>query len=977
MRGRALLLVLPLLLMSWAPVAMSLEEARPTREAAADGNYDVLMLGNSYTSQNSLSSRVQALFDEAGTSASVSDLTGGGMKLYQHADNAESNGNQWNTALTNNQYEFVILQDQSQVPSFPTTESMWQNSKNGAIRLDSMIESAGAETIFFMTWGYRDGDANNAWLNPDYPTMQANLEAGYNMYAENITTADRMPYIAPVGLAYKAIYDGIIADGGTPTDQGTLFYNLYSGDGAHPSTRGTYLAACVIHSTMTGDSSIGSSDPFGLSDEDRLQLQQAADSVIFDDSLGYSYPWQNEPTGEPGDNSSESSNLWFGSTDGTNVLIEPGGGSGFTVNITNNASFTDIADIYIQTNTGWDMSWNYGDGNPANAYTLQMDSDSLHWIQFAISVPEISMGLPLAGSKHSFTVTAISQHDGNSTTWTFTVEVLPWNGAEVAAQPVNTTVDPDLKVRVPVSVRNLGNEDKSLAVRIRPVSEDGVHIPGQEPGLSFMQNGWAVGIFELYNVLDLAPYEFGTVQLEFDAPPNPEGTMWIEFSTWSSGASQQISTTLVEVSILRERSASIVFLDDDCAMMDAGDLCTSEFRIQNTGNYQDDYEIEWDTPESLELQVAQTVFNLQPGVSTDVGVTYVVESGLPAGFEISPTIRMMTADGIEVGSIGTTIEVDVDIDWEISAEYVSVNDENNVTLAYTLKNIGNTEDGLDVTLSTNVFTPCGLIPPFSSEWDSDDGTPHHFILNDVPTGSSVTFRTWMQLPRDQVVNGTAEITIDMRSTLEPDILFTNRTEYEYLAEQWRPENIEEESAWDEFVIQVQSFWNDWGQILISVIITMIGAVVLHRAVVYRQRKDAEWDEMIAARHVEPEKVEDWMGKFNEKEVPTQQTEPSPTMDSGAFKMAFQMRSESKPKKVSPSEEVLAAADTVFQHHDEKADYSAIETLSDDLLDSSEPHEANRVLEPTESVGTRTIRHPREKTVTKPQENSDDSLDLDL
>ena len=284
--------------MSWAPVTKSLGEALPTREVAEDGTYDVLMLGNSYTSQNSLSSRVQALFDSTGTSASVSDLTGGGMKLYQHADNAESSGNQWNTALTTNQYDFVILQDQSQVPSFPTTEPMWQNSKNGAIRLDSMIEAAGAETIFFMTWGYRDGDSNNAWLNPDYLTMQANLESGYNMYAENITTSEREPYIAPVGLAYKAIYDEIVADGGTPTDQGTLFYNLYSGDGSHPSTRGTYLAACVMHSTISGESSIGLPDPFGLDENTRLALQQAADSVIFDDTLGYSYPWQNEPASD-------------------------------------------------------------------------------------------------------------------------------------------------------------------------------------------------------------------------------------------------------------------------------------------------------------------------------------------------------------------------------------------------------------------------------------------------------------------------------------------------------------------------------------------------------------------------------------------------------------------------------------------------------------------------------------------------------
>ncbi|MBJ84229.1 MAG: hypothetical protein CMB52_01755 [Euryarchaeota archaeon] len=836
-----------------------------------------------------------------------------------------------------------------------------------------MIEAAGAETIFFMTWGYRDGDSNNAWLNPDYPTMQANLEAGYNMYAENITTAERAPYIAPVGLAYKAIYDGIIADGGTPTDQGTLFYNLYSGDGAHPSTRGTYLAACVMHSTMTGESSSGLSDPFGFDSNTRTTLQQAADSVVFDDTLGYSYPWQNEPSSEPVDNSTEASNLWFGSSDGTNVLIEPGGGSGFTVNITNNASFTDIADIYIQTNTGWNMSWNYGTGNPANGYTLEMGSDSLHWIQFAISVPEVSMGLPLAGSKHSFTVIATSQHDGNSTSWTFTIEVLSWHGAEVAEQPVNDTVDPDLKVRIPVSVRNLGNEDESLAVRIRPLNELGGSIPGQEPALSFTQSGWSVGIFELYNVVDLQPYEMGTVQVEFDAPNNPTGTMWVEFSTWSASNNQMISTTQMEVSIVRERSATIELLDNKCDLVHSGDLCTSEFRIQNTGNFQDDYEIVWESSPALEVQVAQTVFNLEPGVSTDVGVIYVVESGLPAGDELTATLRMMTSDNLEMDSTSTTIEVAVDIDWEINAEYVSMDDEENVTLAYTLRNIGNADDGLDVTLSVNVFTEFGLIPPFSSEWESEEGTPNNFVLNDIPPQTTITFRAWMQLPRNQELNGTAEMIVEMRSTLEPDIVFTNRTEYEFPGENWRPENIDSVSAWGEFVLDVQSFWNAWGQFLISLVVIMIGAVALHRAVVYRQRRDAEWDAMIAARNVEPEKVEDWMDKFSQKSESEPEPTPSPEMDAGAFEQAFKSRSKSKPEKAAPTSEVMDAANTVFEHHDERADYEAIEDLAGDLLDEAEPHEANQMLEPGESTGARTVRHER-KT---PQKKMDDDIDLDL
>ena len=110
----------------------------------------------------------------------------------------------------------------------------------------------------------------------------------------------------------------------------------------------------------------------------------------------------------------------------------------------------------------------------------------------------------------------------------------------------------------------------------------------------------------------------------------------------------------------------------------------------------------------------------------------------------------------------------------------------------------------------NVFTEFGLIPPLTSEWESEDGTPNNFVLNDIPPQSTITFRAWMQLPRNQELNGTAEMIVEMRSTLEPDIVFTNRTEYEYLAESWRPENIEEESAWDEFVLDVQSFYGMLG-----------------------------------------------------------------------------------------------------------------------------------------------------------------------
>ena len=102
-----------------------------------------------------------------------------------------------------------------------------------------------------MTWGYRDGDSQNL-VNPITPPCKT-LRRLQHVCREHLA-ADRVPYIAPVGLAYKAIYDDIIADGGALTDQGT-FYNLYSNDGSHPSTRVVICRMCDS-ATMTGDSSM-------------------------------------------------------------------------------------------------------------------------------------------------------------------------------------------------------------------------------------------------------------------------------------------------------------------------------------------------------------------------------------------------------------------------------------------------------------------------------------------------------------------------------------------------------------------------------------------------------------------------------------------------------------------------------------------------------------------------------------------------
>ena len=70
---------------------------------------------------------------------------------------------------------------------------------------------------------------------------------------------------------------------------------------------------------------------------------------------------------------------------------------------------------------------------------------------------------------------------------------------------------------------------------------------------------------------------------------------------------------------------------------------------------------------------------------------------------------------------------------------------------------------------------------------------------------------------------------------------------------------------------------------------------------------------------------------------------------------------------------MEAANTVFEHHDEQADYDAIEDLAGDVLDESDPPEANQMREPSESTGSRTVRHERKI----PEPKQDDDIDLDL
>merc|ERR1712232_1463645 len=101
------------------------------------------------------------------------------------------------------------------------------------------------------TWGRRDGDNRLGYMYPDFLTMQQRISEGYGIYLKSTTNPGMRPTgLAPVGSAYKLIYDAIVEDGKDPTEPGSDFHILYTNDGSHPSSAGSYLGACVLYACV-------------------------------------------------------------------------------------------------------------------------------------------------------------------------------------------------------------------------------------------------------------------------------------------------------------------------------------------------------------------------------------------------------------------------------------------------------------------------------------------------------------------------------------------------------------------------------------------------------------------------------------------------------------------------------------------------------------------------------------------------------
>jgi hypothetical protein len=182
----------------------------------------ILFVGNSYT--QGIRRYFTGLANAGRTDASIEWVTQGGFSISEHSEEQEVID-----AIETGEYNVVVLQDQSQAPTLPD----YKKKHLPAIKkLNKLIQKAGAETVLYMTWGWKNGDSENGEVFPDdnYETMQKRLIDAYNNLGSELNAT-----VAPVGIAWAKLMNEV---------------ELYREDANHPSSAGSYLASCVLYNTI-------------------------------------------------------------------------------------------------------------------------------------------------------------------------------------------------------------------------------------------------------------------------------------------------------------------------------------------------------------------------------------------------------------------------------------------------------------------------------------------------------------------------------------------------------------------------------------------------------------------------------------------------------------------------------------------------------------------------------------------------------
>lgn len=224
----------------------------------------VLFIGNSYTYTNDLPGMFDALATSLGEDVETAMSAPGGYTFNLHTQNTTTLN-----YLAQGDWDYVVLQEQSQLPSFPLAQVESECFPYAAQLVDLARQANPCvEPVFLMTWGRELGDDQNCASWPPvctYEGMQALLRERYVRMAN-----DNSASCAPAGAVWREQRAQFPAIG------------LYT-DGSHPNALGSYIAASSLYSTIFKRScETASYAPAGVTPAQGAIVRALASAIVLD-----------------------------------------------------------------------------------------------------------------------------------------------------------------------------------------------------------------------------------------------------------------------------------------------------------------------------------------------------------------------------------------------------------------------------------------------------------------------------------------------------------------------------------------------------------------------------------------------------------------------------------------------------------------------------------------------------------------------
>ena len=654
------------------------------------------------------------------------------------------------------------------------------------------------------------------------------------------------------------------------------------------------------------------------------------------------------------------SNIRFGSNDGSEFYVLQDVRTGFAVNVSNQADYDDTVKLRFNTQTNWEYGFD-DDLNDDGELVIDLQSGEYDFISFYIQTPPIIDGGPLAGTGPQFSLEAVSNLDRRVSSWNFSLRMETYHNMTIDVVEDNLTIEPGDNERLEVVVRNNGNTATYL---------DAGLLYGDSREDRFEINNWTVAIFNAFEFQPLEPNESRAIEIGFSAPNINLGSVGLELDIMPQSFPQRATSVQISSSIDWQKNGSVSKIGDSCAEVEWNQTCQQLIQIENTGNFFQDYLLEIRDSSGMYFEITQETIGLSRSQnSTEIPLNITPFENAEAFTSGSAKLVLTLDDGTLVDSLDITSKTAPRVFWiwEDSATSVS---NGRLEMAITMRNDGNTADGLVVRMTSSYFTEMSFIPPNNAIIEDGSKNIRSFEIINIDKGANFTFRAWAKIPDNQNSADDFYVTITAHSRLADDKPFTFTANTSFDAAISSNDNQEGivDSIGDILSTIFAVIWA-WKWIAIA---TIASGLMINKSIRDRRGRLADMELMNSQQNVE-QKPDDWMAEFATKKQPTPQIAQSPQIPSEVFTGMFQaVGGGQKPVAEPVDSRLVSAASTVLDHHDTVATKSKLDDLVENLAagNVSTPHTANVAL-PDDIVPV------TERTVPKPQADVSVPTMLDL